>query len=333
MAKMIELLYLAEKDVQFTDLTMRDTVEIVERVFEAHGQGDAIVPPKISLDMQITAKYNTWGNAMPAYVGPWNVSGIKWAGANWNNPEKHGLPSIFATIILTDPETFAPVAIIGGGWITAMRTGAATAVASKYLARQDSRVLCIVGAGYQAGFQLSALDEVLNLDEVRIADKREQARERFAEDMAKKLGLNVNPVATMEDAVKGADIVVTVTSADEPLVHYEWLKDGCFICAVGSYQELQFRIVKSVDKIVVDHLEQTMHRGELAKWVSKGLLSERDVYAELGDIVAGKKKGRESDTEKILCVPIGMGSEDLAVAKRIYDISLEKGIGTKLRWI
>jgi alanine dehydrogenase len=333
MTKKIELLCITEKDVKLTGLTMRETVDIVERVFEAHGKGDAIVPPKTSLDMQITAKHKTWGNAMPAYVGPWNISGIKWAGANWDNPAKYELPSIFATIILTDPETFAPVAIVGGGWITAMRTGAATAVAAKYLARHDSRVLCIVGAGYQASFQLSALNELLNLDEVRIADKRKQAREKFAEEMGAKLGLSIYPVTTIQDAVKGADVVVTVTSADEPLVHYEWLKDGCLICAVGSYQELQFRILKSVDRIIVDHLEQTMHRGELAKWVIRGLLSERDVYAELGDIVAGKKKGRESDTEKLLCVPIGMGSEDLAVAKRIYDISLEKGIGTKLTWI
>ncbi|UCB61228.1 MAG: ornithine cyclodeaminase [Candidatus Bathyarchaeota archaeon] len=333
MSKEIEILYLAEKDVALTGLTMKETVETIERVFKAHGEGDVIVPSKISLDMKITAKYDTWGNAMPAYVGPWNMSGIKWAGANWNNPKKYGLPSIFATIILTDPETFAPVAIIGGGWITAMRTGAATAVAAKYLARHDAKVLCIVGAGYQSGFQLSALNEVQKLSEVRVADIRKNARESFAEEMGKKLSLNVSPVDSMENGVKGADIIVTVTSADAPLVRNEWLKTGCFICAVGSYQELDFKIIRTVNKIVVDHLEQTMHRGELAKWVSKGLISKRDVYAELGYIVAGKKKGRESDTERILCVPIGMGSEDIAISKRIYEISLKKGLGKKLRWL
>jgi ornithine cyclodeaminase/alanine dehydrogenase len=151
--------------------------------------------------------------------------------------------------------------------------------------------------------------------------------------MTKKMDLNIRPASTMEDAVKGADIVVAVTSADEPLVRYEWIREGCLICAVGSYQELEFRVIKSMDKIIVDHLGQTMHRGELAKWVAKGLVSERDVYAELGDVVAGKKKGRESDDEKILCVLIGMGSEDMAMAGRIYEIAKERGLGQKLGWL
>lgn len=333
MNKEIEVLYLGEKDVELTGLTMKETVEIIEKVFKAHGEGDAIVPAKITLDLQTTGKYDTWGNAMPSYIGPWKMSGIKWAGANWNNPKKHGLPSIFATVILTDPETFAPVAIMGGGWITAMRTGAATAVAAKYLARKDSEILCVVGAGYQARYQLSALNEVVEPREVRITDINKEKREKCAKEMGEKLDLRIEPVAAVEDAVKGADIVVTVTSADEPLVRYEWINDGCFICAVGSYQELEFRVIKSVNKIIVDHLEQTMHRGELAKWVAKGLISETDVYAELGDIVAGKKKGRESDEEKILCVPIGMGSEDTATSYRIYQIAKERGLGQKLRWL
>lgn len=333
MSRKLEILYLAEKDVELTGLTMKETVDIVERVFRAHGEGDVIVPSKISLDMKTTGKYNSWGNAMPAYVGPWGMSGIKWAGANWNNPKKHGLPSIFATVILTDPETFAPVAILGGGWITAMRTGAATAVAAKYLARRNARSLCIVGAGYQSRFQLAALKEVLKLQKIRVVDLRKDAREAVAREMSEKLSLEVSPVPTVEEGVRDADVIVTVTSADEPLVRYEWLKDGCFICAVGSYQELQFRVVKSMNKIVVDHLGQTMHRGELAKWVLKGLLSERDIYAELGDIVAGKRRGRELQDERILCVPIGMGSEDIAISKRIHELATEKGLGQRLRWL
>ncbi len=333
MSKKVEILYLAEKDVESTGLTMKETVETIEKVFRAHGVGDVIVPPKVLLDMQITGKYDTWGNAMPAYVGPWNASGIKWAGANWNNPKKHGLPSIFASIILTDPETFAPVAIIGGGWITAMRTGAATAIAAKYLASSNAEVLCLIGAGYQAKFQLSALNEIFKPCEVRVADLDKYRRAKFASEMSERFSFKIRQVGTIKSAVQGADIVVTVTSADEPLVRYEWLKDNCFVCAVGSYQELEFRVIKSVNKIIVDHLEQTMHRGELAKWVSKGLVSERDIYAELGDVVAGKKPGRESDEETILCVPIGMGSEDIAVAHRIYELSMKKGLGQKLRWL
>lgn len=329
----VEILYLSEKDVELTGLGVKETIEIIKKVFRAHGQGNAIVPAKITLDMSITGKYSSSGNAMPAYVGSLKIAGIKWVGTNWSNPQRHNLPSLFATIILTDPTTFASVAIIGGRWITAMRTGAVTAVATNYLARKNSEIVCILGAGYQGKHQLLALNEVLKIKEVRIADIIREAREKYAEEMSQKLGLIVKPAEDIKEAVKGADVIVAATTADKPLVKYEWIKKGCFICAIGSYQELDYRVTKSMNKIVVDHLKQTMHRGELSKWFAKGLLSERDVYAELGDIVAGKKPGRESDIENILCVPIGMGSEDVAAAYRVYQLAKEKGVGQKLRWL
>jgi ornithine cyclodeaminase/alanine dehydrogenase-like protein (mu-crystallin family) len=334
----IELLYLNEEETASAGLTMKKAIDIVERVFKAHSEGNALVPAKITLDLTATGTYNSSGNAMPAYVGSQvtggeGICGIKWVGQNWENPRKYGLPSIFGTIILTDPETFAPRAIVGGGWVTAMRTAGATAVAVKYLAKNDSKVACIFGAGRQGRHQLLALNEILNMEEVRIVDVVKEAREKYAKEMSGKTGLEIKPMENMEEAVTGSDILITATTADEPLIKRNWVKKGCLICAIGSYQELEYQLTKSVDKIVVDHLEQTMHRGELAKWVRKGLISERDVYAELGDIVAGRRKGRESDEERILCVPIGMGSEDIAMAYSVYQLATEKGLGRRLRWL
>lgn len=334
----VEILYLSEEDTASAGLTMKETIDIIERVFRAHGEGNALVPAKITLDLTVTGRYKSSGNAMPAYIGSEvtgedGICGIKWVGSNWENPQKHGLPSILGIIILTDPETFAPKAIVGGGWVTAMRTGGATAVAVKYLAKNESKVVCIFGAGRQGRYQLLALNEILEIEEVRIVDVIREAREKYAEEMGKKTSLKIKPVEDMEEAVTGSDILITATAANEPLVKREWVKKGCLICALGSYQELEYQLIKNVNKIVVDHLEQTMHRGELAKWVRKGLISERDVYAELGDIVAGLKKGRESEDETMLCVPIGMGSEDIATAYRVYQLATEKGLGRRLSWL
>ncbi len=332
-SRRIELLYLPEKDVEGAGLTVNEAIEIVEEVFRSYGEGTTIVPPKISLDLGVTGKYHGVATAMPAYVGPFNIAGTKWIGTNWSNAEKYNLPNYFSIIILTNPETFAPVALIGGTLVTSIRTGAATAVAAKYLARKNSEIVGIVGAGKQGTWQLLALNEVLKIEEVRIADVNKKAREKYAQEFHEKFDLNVKPVENVKEAVSEADVIVTVTNANEPLVKHEWIKKGCFICAVGSFQELEYRLVKAMNKIVVDHIKQTMYRGELAHLVRKGLISERDVYAELGDIVAGKKPGRESEEEKILCIPIGIGGHDVAVACRIYQLAMQKKIGQKLEWM
>lgn len=149
---------------------MKEVIKLIEEVFKAHGEGNVFVPAKISLDMELFSEFKTWGNAMPAYFPSWKICGIKWIGGNFENPERHMLPSILGVVVLNDPETFVPLAILSGGWMTAMRTGAATAVAVRCLAKKDSKTACIVGAGYQGRYQLLALNEVLDLYEVRVND-------------------------------------------------------------------------------------------------------------------------------------------------------------------
>jgi len=332
-----EIIFLSEGECRQVGLTMEKAIDIIEDVFRAQGLGRTWVPDKTSVrfDLGLVFEKFVEGHqhftAMPGYVGSIDTVGIKWIGQNWQNTAKHGLPSLIGMIILNDPETVMPLAIVGAGWLTAMRTGAASAVAAKYLGRRDSKTLCIIGAGYQSMFQLDALDKVLDLDEVRIVDIKSDAMENFKKGMTKRTDLTIVPEPNREKAVRGSDVVVTCTVVDIPMVKRDWIKEGVLILAIGSYPNLDYDVVKSMDKIVVDHLLQTRHAGELSRLFSQNLISERDIYGELGDIVVGKKKGRESD-EDILMVPIGMASEDLAVAHETYKLAKARGMGQKLAW-
>jgi ornithine cyclodeaminase/alanine dehydrogenase-like protein (mu-crystallin family) len=180
---------------------------------------------------------------------------------------------------------------------------------------------------------LRAFHQVFKLKEVRVIDIKEGAAERYREEMTAELGLNILPKKCYKDTVEGADIVCTVTIADQPLVRKDWLKKGTLVVSAGSYQELEPEVVLSSDKIVVDSWAQTSHRGELAKLVEAGKLGEKNIYAEIGDILVGKKKGRERDDEDILAVPIGIGSLDIACAFEVYRKALEQKIGTPFSFI
>jgi alanine dehydrogenase len=324
----VEFLYLSQKDVIATGLTMKDDIEIVEEVFRAHGEGKVSMPPKISLPFD--EPEIGFINAMPAYVKTMPAAGMKWAGGFWNNPKKYGLPSIQAIIILNDPHTGFPLAIMDGAWITAMRTGAVTAVGAKYLAREYSEVVGIIGAGMQGRYQIMALNEVLDINKVLVFDLSKESREVYAKEIGGKLGLDVEPVESAEEATRGSDILVTATSSLEPFIEDEWLKEGNFTCAIGSFREIDDDVALNADKIVVDSLEQCIHRGNLHDLFERGIITKEMIHSELGEVVAGKKEGRVSDYEKILLVPIGMGSEDVATALRVYQTASEKGVGRKL---
>jgi len=317
------ILYLSQEGVKKC-LTAKDAIEAVEEGIRVLGQGEAIQPPKIYMEIE---KYHGFIKPMIAYAGgSLNVSATK----NFSFfPEnrKYGRPTISAIIILNDPQTGAPLAIMDGTWITALRTAATTAVAAKYLAKRNSEVVGIFGAGVQGRSHLMCLNEMFTLKSVRIADISKEYRNQFAEEMSKKLGLDITPVDSNEQAVRGADIVVTVTTGSEVLVKKEWVKPGMLIAKVGSYQEVDLGIPGMVDKLVVDYWEYVIHRvQELIKTNTK----RDDVYAELAEIVAGRKKGRENDTEKVLFISIGMGVEDAGAALHTYKRAKELGIGQYL---
>ena len=320
-------LLLTDKDIRRL-LSMKEVIEAVELAFKEKGLGRVQMPPKPYI---FYSKYNGDLRVMPSYLEELEISAVKVVNVHPDNPVKYKLPTVMATIILVDPKNGAPIAIMGGTWITAMRTGAAGGVAAKYLARPDSRVIGIIGAGVQARTQLMALKEVLEeIEEVRVTDIVKAARERYAREMGEKLGLDVKAVDNAKKAVEGADIVVTVTPSREPIVKSEWIRPGVHINAIGAdapgKEELDPELLKRA-KIVVDDLEQASHSGEINVPLAKGIITKEDIWAELGDVVAGLKPGRTSPDDITIFDSTGLAIQDAVTAALAYKKALEKGIG------
>ena len=315
-------------------ITMKEAVEVAEEVFRSHGEGTVVMPPKINLNMGEKGEWpHYWGssNSMPAYVDSLEAMGVKFASGYKKNPEK-GLPFVLATIILCAKDTGYPIAVMDGTYITAIRTGAASAVAAKYLGIKNPKTLGIIGAGTQARMNIRALHEIFDFKEVRITDVNKDYALKCAVEMNKELGINIKVVDSGRHAVEESDIIVTVTVADEPLVMKEWLKPGALVLSLGSYQELDENIPLKADKLVVDNWEQNTHRGELVKLINAGKLDRSMLYSELGEIVAGKKVGRENDNEIICACLIGMGSLDIGTAKYVYDKLKDKDGVTRFKF-
>ena len=334
--KRLELLYLNQKDVLSCGiLEMKKIIDNLEQVFLLHYQKQDILPAKVALRWGDTHSEETRGriNAMPGYIGgAFNTAGIKWIGSAPQNPFRFGLPRASALIILNDPETMFPYAMMDGTLISAMRTGGVTGVAAKYCALKDTQTAALMGAGTQNRTQLMALKEVLPaLERVFLYDINEERSRSFAREVEQIVQLPIEIAPTAEEAVRKADIAVSATTAREPVVFSNWLKPGMFYSHVGGY-ETDYGIVQKADKIVVDDWYQIKHRKTqtLALMFEEGRINDSAIYAELGELVAGKKPGREGCHEIIYFNSVGMAIEDIAVAKSIYDIACSKGIGRKL---
>jgi len=321
---------LAADDVKRT-LTVGNALELVEKAFREKGLKRVQMPPKSYLSFR---KFNGDLRVMPAYLEGLDETGVKIVNVHPDNPEKYGLPTVMATILLVDPKTGVPICIMDGTWITAMRTAAAAGVATKYLAGKDSKAVGVIGAGHQSPFQLDALHEVVKVESVRVYDKRKGEAERLAEEMGTKLGLNMEVARDIEKVVKGADILVTVTPVREPIVKNEWIAEGTHINAIGAdapgKEELEPEILKRA-KVVVDDWEQTSHSGEINVPLSRGIITEADIHAEIGEIVAGAKPGRTSEDEITVFDSTGLAIQDIITAWHVYEASEKKDLGRKIR--
>ncbi len=324
---MTKTLLISQKDVK-EKLSMEKAIELAEKTFAEHGNEQVVMPAKITLDTGERSSWPAYGgsyNAMPAYIGSdVDMSGIKWIWG-FNDNVKKGIPYIGALIVLNDSRTGEPLAIMDGAYITEVRTGASTGVAARYLAKKGTKSAGIIGAGAQGRSNLVALKEALDIDEFKIIDIRREAARELAEEMNIKYGIDVRVVDTNQEAVEGSDVIVTVTTANEPLVMKEWLTEGALVVSVGSYQELEDRIPITANKLVVDSWAQNSHRGELKRLVADGRISENNIYAEMGSIVVRKTPARESDREMICACLIGMGSIDIAIANYIYNSVKDEG--------
>lgn len=327
----IEFLYLNQADIRATGIDMKAAMTAVEEAFILHHQGKVLLPHKTVLDMGERERGRC--NAMPSYVGgQYDAFGIKWIAGFPQNPKKYGMPRATGFFILNDADKGFPLAVMDCTLLSAMRTGAVTGVGAKYLARQDSEVVAMIGTGVQARTQIDALMEAVpNIKKVKGYDVNFAAAQQYAKEVKEKFGVETEAVLTPEAAVRDADIIVTVTVADEPIVKEAWMKKGSYFSAVGSYQEEEFEVVLNSDKVIVDGLEHVIHRVTpvVALMIQNGMIKEENVI-ELGEILCGEKPGRKTKEERIFFSPIGMGTEDLCLSYRAYKMALEKGIGQKL---
>jgi ornithine cyclodeaminase len=221
-----------------------------------------------------------------------------------------------------------------GTYISAMRTGAVTGVGAKYLANPDSEVVGMIGCGVQARTQMMAMKAAI--PSVRLLkgyDIRGEASQQFTQWASKELGIEAVPVGSAREAVVGSDMIATVTVANEPIVKDAWLKKGSFFAHVGSYQEEEEAVIFNTDKVVVDLWHEVLHRGTplLAKLYNAGKIKDEKIYANIGEIIRGKKPGRTSREERIFFSPLGLGSEDVAVASFVYKEAKKKGLGVPLK--
>jgi len=324
-------LILNDREV-FNLLSPKEVVEACEKTWGEFALGKVVNPAKLGLDLGERGQWpglSAFMNAMPAYVHWLRTAGLKWAGGFWNN-WRIGLPSISAIIALIDPYNGMFKAVMDGSVITSLRTAAQTAIGIKYLARKNSKVVGIYGAGTQARYHIYVLSQLYPHFKFKLHDIREESIERTLDLLERKFKVkaDIEVVKKPEECAVEADVIVTLTTAQQPFLRPEWVRKGQLIAALGSYQEVYDEVIKMADKIVVDHKEQTLHRGALAKLVEKGEITEKNIYATIGEVVAGLKHGRESDEELILFIPIGTGMLDITAAELAYRKAIENRVGT-----
>ena len=328
---MSEVLILSQDEVQ-SCLPMGKTIQAVRDAYVAFAKGRVQLPPVVHLDVK---QYNGEVDIKSGFVEDFGIIGTKIASGYYDN-HKLGLPPGIAVIVLMDLKTSMPIAVMDGTHITAYRTGAAGAVAADVLARKNSRTVGIVGTGTQGRMQVLALKEIFKIDEVRAWDILEDSAERYAKEMSERIGIEVNAFAEIEDVVRGADVIVTVTPSRQALVKKDWISEGVHINAIGAdgpgKQELDPHIVAMADKIVVDSLAQCRKIGEIQHALGQNLITENDVHAEIGQILIGEKPGREADKEITLFDSTGLAAQDIAAAHVVYKQARENGLGhvTKL---
>lgn len=315
-------------------LDMKDVLGAVENAYKHKGLDRVQMPSKVYM---FYTKYDGDLRTMPSYVEDMDVSAVKIVNVHPQN-SKVGLRTVMALLVLVNPHTGAPLAIMDATHITDMRTGAASGIASKFLAKKEPKVLGIIGAGNQARTQMLALiTQFGKFDEVRLFDmypeKAKSLAREFRRHYKDRVG-KIKAVADAKAAVADSDIVVTCTSARSPIIHDEWVKPGTHINCIGAdapgKQEVDPKVLKRA-YLVIDDWEQASHSGEINVPLTKGELVKEDVDAEIGHVVAGLKRGRQDDQEITVFCSTGLAVQDCLTAKIAYDAATEQKVGRSVQ--
>jgi alanine dehydrogenase len=333
MSQGLWLRFLSGPDIDSLGLTNAEIVAAVTDAVRTHGEGRVVVEPRVHLvpDNDGAGHFNV----LRGHLSVPGVSGVKVVGDFVSNYAA-GLPSELGLLTLYDPQTGVPLAIMDATMITACRTGAMTAVGARYLARRDARVLGHVGARGTAFWNVVLLDELFDLDEIRITSRRPESREAFARQLAAVTGTQIRVAASAEEVFMGADILVEASrlSAPEPLLRTAWVRPGAFVVPYGTVSAVELDLLDVMDKVVVDDWReaQSGRFGALRPHVDTGRLSAVSLHAELGQIVTGARPGRERDDERILFWHRGLAILDIAVGLAILRRAEQQGAGTMLRY-
>ncbi len=326
--------YLNRADVEALALSDEEIVAAVEGALAAQGEGRTVVEPRVHLVPESSDKGHF--NILRGYIAPLGVAGVKVVGDfvdNW----RCALPSEMAILNLFDPATGMPRALIDATAITGMRTGAMTAIGARHLARKDSKVLGHIGARGTAYWNVRLLDHLFDFDEIRVHSRRPESREAFGERLHRDLGKPIRVVDDWRGCLEGADILVEASRlpAPAPLFKTEWVKPGALVVPYGTMSAVETTLTDVMDKIVVDDWGQCrpgLPFGALRRHVDEGRLTEETLHAELGEIVAGARPGREADGETILFWHRGLSLSDIALGVKMLEKAAALGLGQRLRY-
>lgn len=311
---------------------MKTAIRVVEQAFLAQARGEVLMPPKLYLRLPDGSDFRAMPSALlrPGFAA---VAGLKWVNVHPGNRSK-GLPTVMATIVLNDAATGFPLAIMDGLSITRLRTGAATGVATKALAKPRIDRLGLVGCGAQAWYQLEAVLQVRRVREVAVWGFRPGEARRFCDRVRRRVAAALVPVSSVRACVEGADLVVTITSSRRPLVQRAWVAPGTHVNAIGAdapgKQELDPQVLRAAT-VVVDDLAQAVHGGEINVPVARGQFSRRAIHATLGEVLLGRAPGRTHRDEITVFDSTGLAVHDLALGYEVYRRALRRKVGHAIR--
>jgi len=319
-----QLLYLSQEAVINAGPTMAEIIEALEVAFREKGEGHTEIPPKPGIH---PGGGDNFIHAMPAYIPALKAAGVKWVSGFPDN-HKLGLPYITGLLILNDPETGLPISVMDCVWITAMRTGAATALSARYLARPESSVVGVLGCGVQGRTNVEALNVLFPLKRVMAYDVNPDAVSHYADDIGSRFNLEVLPVDTPQEAVTGCDIVITagpILKVPHATIQSGWLDEGAFASLVDFDSYWHADAMGETAKFCTDDTQQLRH------YQQTGYFQQiPPLHADLGELVTGQKPGRETPSERTMTANLGLAIDDMAVASIIFRKAVEKGIGTWL---
>ena len=324
------ILYLSNADVKQV-LDLRRAIEITEQALRDHSEGRVIWSTPEDLAIKPEQGWQSWVTGCALATEPvagFRIRSIKAAGGSRDVSRPPRGPR--RIMILSDREGGEIRAIVDEDWCHAVRTAAAATVAMRVLARKNAATMAMLGAGDTARAAVPVMAQVFALKEIRVTSRTPESRQSYAKEVGSAYGLDVRAVESTEEALQGADLVVSATTTSTPFVKDAWIGAGTTVYSIGKHQEMESAVYKNADKFVVDSWVHCKNKSDMQRMIKENYLSENDLYAELPELLSGKKPGRQSDKERIFIRAIGLVNQDIAMANAIYQSALVKGIGTRL---